>query len=88
MIIRFLTSGLWDFLRPLISQLLTDQGRAPRQIRQGSRGANGGDAAIRDRQRGDGAFQMVRQLMSEMGIQVKTYLINAAIEAAVARLRG
>jgi hypothetical protein len=87
MIIRFLTSGLWDFLRPLISQLLTDQGRllakyAKEAVELMEETPLSGPA------KRDGAFQMVRQLMSEMGIQVKTYLINAAIEAAVARLRG
>jgi hypothetical protein len=36
----------------------------------------------------EGAISMVRAALSEMGLHIRTHLIHAAIEAAVARFHG
>jgi hypothetical protein len=87
MIWKLLTSSIWDFVRPLITQLLTEQGRIVVKLAR--------DAVdlmeqtdLTGGQKREGALAMVREALVEAGVHVRSYVINAAIEAAVARLRG
>jgi hypothetical protein len=87
MIWRLLTSSVWDFIRPLLSQLLTEQGRMLVRLARDAVDLME-ETELSGAEKREGAISMVRAALSEMGLHLRSHLVNAAIEAAVARLRG
>jgi len=87
-IITLFFSSLWVFLRPFILQLLTEGGillakyamEAVTKVASTMSEADG--AAKRDE-----AFKIIADQLAKEGVQIATSTINAAIEAAVVKLK-
>ena len=84
---KFLMSGLWDFLKPIIRVFLSDIGpvlisAATAAVAEMAKTELSGD------EKKSAAFQAVQNAMIAEGATVATHVINATIESAVAKLKA
>lgn len=86
--IRFLMSGVWEFLRPFAYQLMTQGGRI---LAQAAMTAVTAVAVSMQDQDGaakrKAAFEMIQADLAKQGVSLAASLINAAIEAAVLKMK-
>lgn len=87
--IKFFLSDTWIFLKPFVMQMLSDSGRvlarsALQAVTAVARNMLGAD---NDAKR-QAAFDMILQDMKTAGIDIATSTINAALEAAVVKLKA
>jgi hypothetical protein len=89
--IKFITSSAWDFLRPFIAIFLSQIGPILVQAATAAVAAQA-QRAISGAEKRDGAYGAIEgQLLQAgfaVGTDVTTSMINAAIEAAVAKLKA
>lgn len=87
--LKFLASGMWEFLKPLIRQFLTAIGPLLATAAQ-SAVAAAAAKAISSTEKRDFAFKQIVLAMEmqgmELGKDFSARMVNAAIEAAVAGL--
>ena len=84
--LKFLMSGLWTFLRPIIKVFLSDIG----PILISTATAVVSEMAKTDmsgKQKKEAAFNVMEEMLGNQGIKVATHIINTTIETAVAKLK-
>lgn len=84
--IKFIASGLWDFLAPFIRILLSQFGRilAEAAMEAVRLMAESGMSGAEKREQ---AFKIIEQTIKAKGMQASATVINMAIEAAVLKLK-
>jgi hypothetical protein len=87
--IKFVGSRIWEFLAPLIRQLMTKAGpnliTAAEQAVTAIEESMSGSASADKRQ---AAFDLIISSLKSQGIALATATINAALEAAVVKMTG
>lgn len=86
---RFIMSQVWDFLAPLIRAMMTEAGPvlaraamdAVASVATSMQSADGPDKRA-------AAFDQIKDSLARQGIALATSTINAAIEAAVLRIKA
>jgi hypothetical protein len=87
--LKFIASGAWTFLRPIILVFISQAG--PILIQAATRAvaaAASMPASATNSQRRDMAFNMIAGEVASKGISVGTAVINACLEAAVVKLKS
>lgn len=86
--IKFILSGLWEFLRPFICRLMSQGGMILAQTAMSAV-----SAVALSMQESDGeskriqAFEIIKHELAKQGIDMATSVINAALEAAVVKMK-
>lgn len=87
--LRFIMSQIWDFLRPFILQMMSQAGQVLAQSAMAAVAAvavsmQEADGEAKRRQ----AFDLIQADLTKAGIQIAASTINAAIEAAVVKMKA
>lgn len=86
--IKFLLSNLWEFLRPFICQLMSQAGLILAQAAMTAVTAVATSMAEADgAAKRQEAFGMIEDELKRAGVEMAASTINAAIEAAVVKLK-
>lgn len=87
--LRFILSSLWSFLAPFIRQLMSDSGIL---LAQAAMSAVSAVASTMNDASGEAkrnqAFNLILSDLTKLGIEMAASTINAAIEAAVVKLKA
>jgi hypothetical protein len=89
--LKFITSSAWHFLRPLIAIFLTQVGPILAQAATAAVADQAGRAVAGYEKRAGAYTDIERQLLTAgiaVGTDVTSSMINAAIEAAVLKLKA
>lgn len=86
--LKAVSSGVWDFILPFIKVLLTQAGQAlaqtaldvVKQVAENYAAAPGAEKKTI-------AFNMITDNLAKQGVQIGASMINAAIEAAVQKIK-
>lgn len=87
--IKFFLSDVWVFLQPFVEQLLSDSGKvlaraalsAVTAVAQNMIGST-------NEEKRQAAFEMILDDLKVSGIEIGTSVINAALEAAVVKMKA
>ncbi len=87
--IKFFMSEAWAFIKPFVTQLLTDSGQILARSAMSAVAAIAADMSAADgKTKRDAAFDMILGDLKAHGIELATSTINAALEAAVVKLKA
>lgn len=87
--VKFIMSGLWDFLQPIIKMLTSEAGRvlaasaimAVRAVAESMTASSGAEKR-------ETAFRMITDDLKRQGINLGASAVNMALEAAVAKYKA
>lgn len=84
---KILMSGIWEFLLPFFRQMATQSGQilATAAMAAVTAAAQG---QMTDAEKRDAAFNAILADLEKQGISMGTSIINAALEAAVQKLKS
>lgn len=86
--IRFFMSEIWTFIKPFVKQLLTDSGKI--LARSAMTAVTAVAVSMTDAdgsEKRKAAFDIILDDLKSQGIELATSTINAALEAAVVKLK-
>ena len=84
--LKFLMSGLWSFLQPIIKVFLSEIG--PILISTATAAvAEMSKTGMTGEQKKEAAFNAIKAALIKDGIKVASHIINTTIETAVAKLK-
>ena len=87
--LKFVASGVFDFLLPFIKQLITDEGKMLIQVTiQAVTTAATTMPNATGAEKRDAVFAMIVTKMASSGYQIATSVINSAIETAVLKIKA
>jgi len=86
--IKLVMSSAWDFIRPFVLMLLSQGGQILAQVAMDTVTTVAANyASAPGEQKRQISFDLIRAQLQQQGVQLGASVINAAIEAAVQRLK-
>jgi len=86
---KFILSELWSFLQPLIRHLLSDAGTILAQAAMAAVTAVAAEmSGASNEEKRQAAFEKILDDLKTSGIQLGASVINAALEAAVVKMKA
>lgn len=85
--LKFIMSGVWEFLKPIITVFLSDMG--PLLIKATTAAVEEmANTTMSGDEKRSAAFEAIQRTMLSEGFDVASHVINATIETAVAKLKA